>query len=153
MIRNKIKVIALDLEGTLISNAISQIPRPHLHTFLDGCLQITERVVMLTTVNEHRFREIAELLVSEGSAPAWFSSMEYIHWSGHKKDLSFVPNAETEAIILVDDVEAYVAEGQDSQWIEIEQFASPYPDSDDKLLEVLEILRSGDIKGLATNDK
>lgn len=143
MIRNKLEVIALDLEGTLVSNAISQIPRPYLHTFLDGCLQITERVVMFTTVSEPRFREIAELLVSEGNAPKWFSSMEYIYWSGHKKDLSFIPNAKIEATILIDDVEEYVVQGQESQWIEIEQFASPYPDSDDKLLKVLEQLRSG----------
>lgn len=27
-------VLALDLEGTLISNAMSQIPRPGLHAFL-----------------------------------------------------------------------------------------------------------------------
>lgn len=28
-------ILALDLEGTLISNAISQIPRPGLKTFLE----------------------------------------------------------------------------------------------------------------------
>jgi hypothetical protein len=28
-------ILALDLEGTLISNAISQIPRPGLHCFLE----------------------------------------------------------------------------------------------------------------------
>ncbi|MEZ9668461.1 NIF family HAD-type phosphatase [Vibrio breoganii] len=120
MARHTIEVIALDLEGTSISNAISQIPRPHLHTFLDGCLQITERVVIFTTVSKHRFREIAKLLVSEGKAPAWFASMEYITWSGHKKDLAFIPHAKPEGIVLVDDVEEYVAEGQHAQWIEVD---------------------------------
>jgi hypothetical protein len=32
-----IKVIALDLEGTLISNARRQIPRPGLYQFLEAC--------------------------------------------------------------------------------------------------------------------
>jgi hypothetical protein len=31
----RIKVLALDLEGTLISNAMSQIPRPGLYDFLE----------------------------------------------------------------------------------------------------------------------
>jgi hypothetical protein len=30
-------VIALDLEGTLISNAVSQFPRPGLYSFLEYC--------------------------------------------------------------------------------------------------------------------
>lgn len=49
-----IEVIALDLEGTLIFNAISQIPRPDLYVFLNGCREITERIVMFTS--EPRFR-------------------------------------------------------------------------------------------------
>ncbi|EGQ9595580.1 hypothetical protein F3R80_03395 [Vibrio parahaemolyticus] len=140
--KRNIEVIALDLEGTLISNAISQIPRPHLLVFLSGCYVITERVVMFTTVSEPRFREIAKVLVSEGYAPEWFSSMEYIHWNGQKKDLTFIPNAKSESTILVDDVEEYIVKEQNKQWVEIEQFASPYPDSDSKLLEVLEQLRT-----------
>ncbi|MFS1985138.1 hypothetical protein BCU00_015100 [Vibrio breoganii] len=88
---NKIKTIALDLEGTLISNAISQIPRPHLYEFLEGCREITSRIVMYTTFSEVRFRQIAQLLVSEGSAPDWFAATEYINWSGSKKDLTFIP--------------------------------------------------------------
>src|SRR5690606_39462147 len=65
-------VIALDLEGTLISNAMSQLPCPGLYGFLEGCRSICNRVVMFTTVNEVTFREIAALLVAEGTAPSWF---------------------------------------------------------------------------------
>ncbi|MCF7482589.1 hypothetical protein L3V31_12710 [Vibrio sp. J1-1] len=137
-----IEVIALDLEGTLISNAISQIPRPDLYVFLNGCREITDRVVVFTTVSEPRFRQISNLLVSEGYAPNWFSSIEYIHWSGNKKNLSFIPNVKIEKVILVDDVEEYIVDGQDKQWIEIQQFASPYPESDSKLLAVLEQLNA-----------
>ncbi|MEZ8095521.1 NIF family HAD-type phosphatase [Photobacterium swingsii] len=133
----KVQVIALDLEGTLISNAISQIPRPHLYEFLDGCKSITERVVMFTTVKEDKFRQIAQLLVSEGVTPAWFESMEYIDWNSHKKDLSFIPSCNIESAVLVDDVEAYVESGQEGQWLEIAQFSNPYPDSDVELLSML----------------
>ena len=55
------KVIALDIEGTLISNAMSQFPRPRLHDFLVSCKEITDRVVIFTTVPEPLFREIANL--------------------------------------------------------------------------------------------
>jgi hypothetical protein len=34
----RISVLALDLEGTLISNAVSQFPRPGLLAFLECCL-------------------------------------------------------------------------------------------------------------------
>jgi len=138
----KIETIALDLEGTLISNAISQIPRPHLLEFLEGCKAITERVVMFTTVKEDKFRQIARLLVSEGVAPMWFETMEYIDWSGHTKDLNFIPNCNnTMFAVLVDDVEAYVATGQERQWLEIEQFASPYSDNDTELVSTLQRLQ------------
>ncbi len=100
---------------------------------------------MFTTVSEPRFREIAGLLVSEGNAPSWFASIEYINWNGHTKDLEFIPDCALEATVLVDDVEAYVAQGQYCQWAKIEQFASPYPDSDRELLEMLERLQSGHI--------
>lgn len=49
---------------------------------------------------------------------------------------------EQKPFLLVDDVEAYVVEGQDKQWVEIQEFTSPYPDSDSKLLEVLELLQT-----------
>jgi hypothetical protein len=51
--------IALDLEGTLISNAVSQFPRPGLFTFLEYCHQNFDRSVVFTAVNEVRFRSLA----------------------------------------------------------------------------------------------
>lgn len=71
-------VIALDLEGTLISNAVSQIPRPGLWQFLEGCRSLAVRVVIFTAVSEDRFRAIAERLVEDGLAPPWFSGIEYV---------------------------------------------------------------------------
>ena len=47
-------VLALDLEGTLISNAMSCIPRPGLFAFLEGCREMFARVVLFTAVLEAR---------------------------------------------------------------------------------------------------
>ncbi len=73
-----IQVIALDLEGTLISNAHSQIPQPGLRRFLESCKELVGRVVMFTTVDELRFRRIASQLVKERHAPHWFAEIEYV---------------------------------------------------------------------------
>jgi hypothetical protein len=137
-----IKIIALDLEGTLISNAMSQIPRPGLFEFLIGCKSITERVVIYTTIKEKHFRDIADILVSEGTAPIWFSTIEYVIWEGRTKDLSFIPNNELCTSVLVDDFKKYVHKGQESQWVEITQFKHPYPDDDNELKVILNRLIS-----------
>jgi hypothetical protein len=123
-------VLALDLEGTLISNAMSQIPRPGLGAFLQRCRELFPRVVMFTTVREDRFRQIARLLVDEGIAPPWFADVEYIHWRGDTKDLSFIGDVAPEETLLVDDYEIYVHPGQESQWVRIDYFAAPYDESD-----------------------
>lgn len=62
-------ILALDLEGTLISNAISQIPRPDLYQFLEDVRSQFSQLIMFTTVPEERFRSVADLLSREGSAP------------------------------------------------------------------------------------
>ena len=54
--------IALDVEGTLISNAVSQFSRPGLFTFLEYCHQNFDRLVLFTAVNEVRFRSISRTL-------------------------------------------------------------------------------------------
>lgn len=135
-------ILALDLEGTLISNAMSQIPRPGLFAFLKRCREIFPRIVAFTTVKEDRFRNIARLLVDEGFAPDWFADVEYIHWQGHTKDLSFIEGATPEQVLLVDDYEIYVHPGQESQWVRIDYFDAPYDERDaafDSVLLELEL--------------
>ena len=140
-------VVALDLEGTLISNAMSQIPRPGLFEFLTACRELFTRVVMYTTVKEPQFRDIATLLVKEGVAPRWFAEVEYVTWAGKTKDLNFVAGADVNEIILVDDFEDYVHPGQKPQWLRIDHFAPPYAASDqglEKALRALEKLTRDD---------
>lgn len=60
---------------------------------------------MFTAVSEPRFREIAERLVADGYAPAWFAQIEYVTWSGPFKDLRFIAGANVEHVVLVDDLE------------------------------------------------
>lgn len=138
---NTIDVLALDLEGTLISNAVSQIPRPGLHAFLTACAEHFPRVVMFTAVREEKFREIARLLVEEGVAPGWFLGIEYIQWNGPTKDLSFIANADPARCRLVDDIASYVHPEQQDQWIRIQTYDHPYPDDDAELARVLDVLR------------
>ena len=44
----KVKVLALELEGTLISNAVSQIAWPGLFDFLEDCRKLFPRIVIRT---------------------------------------------------------------------------------------------------------
>jgi hypothetical protein len=91
--------VALDLEGTLISNAVSQFFRPGLFTFLEYCHQnfvglasrFENRLVIFTAVNEVRFRSIARRLAEAQDVPAWFVDLEYINLHSTYKDLSFIP--------------------------------------------------------------
>ncbi|WP_059035780.1 NIF family HAD-type phosphatase [Stenotrophomonas maltophilia] len=129
-------ILALDLEGTLISNAISQIPRPGLYRFLEEIDALFDRLAMFTTVPEDRFRRIAALLVREGSAPAWFQDLHYINWSGKTKDLRLASPHLGEALLL-DDHAPYVHPGQEHLWVEVALFGSPYPLDDDGLNLVL----------------
>jgi hypothetical protein len=133
-------VLALDLEGTLISNAMSQIPRPGLFEFLSRCQELFPRLVMFTTVEEERFRAIAKLLVQERMAPEWYAGIEYISWSGETKDLNFIPGVRPQDALLVDDFEKFVHPGQEARWLQVEFFDYPYSHTDAGLAKILDAL-------------
>lgn len=135
-----LQVLALDLEGTLISNAMSQIARPGLRKFLDFCGEAFPRVVIYTSIPENHVRRKARILVNQGSAPEWFVDVEYIEWDGKIKDLRFIPGAEPEEIILIDDHEAYIHPRQRQQWIKIQPFETPYPVDDRELFRIRLVL-------------
>ncbi|HEL4101855.1 NIF family HAD-type phosphatase [Stenotrophomonas maltophilia] len=122
-------ILALDLEGTLISNAISQIPRPGLYRFLEHAQKRFEHLMMFTTVPQERFRTIATLLVLEGHAPEWFARLHYVSWSGKTKDLRYASRNLGE-VLLLDDYRPYVHPGQEHLWVRIQPFESPYPQDD-----------------------
>lgn len=121
--------LALDLEGTLISTAVSQFPRPGLHDFLERYRLLFPRMVIFTSVPEQRFRDIAERLVRDSSAPEWFAAIEYVHWHGPTKDLGFVPGCNPKDVLLVDDYTGYLHPGQEHQWVPVKSFHDPTLDT------------------------
>lgn len=125
-------ILALDLEGTLISNAISQFPRPGLYQFLAEAKTQFDHLVVITTVPRDRFYSIAETLVQEGAAPTWFRAIPYIDWHGATKDLRFVSPKLGDALLL-DDHGAYVHAGQERLWVRIPLFVPPYTAEDNGL--------------------
>jgi hypothetical protein len=134
-------IIALDLEGTLISNAMSQFPRPGLYQFLEFCRNNFQRVVLFTAVSEARTKNIVQVLVEAGDAPAWFAEdVEYIKWEGIYKDLRFIENAEPTEILLVDDQEAYIHPEQKESWVRVPEFEPPYSGLDNALSKLEELL-------------
>ena len=72
--------IALDLEGTLISNAMSQIPRPGLNIFIEACAEHTDKIVLYSAVSPARCRSILQTLANENDVPAWFALIEIVIW-------------------------------------------------------------------------
>lgn len=138
------KIIALDLEGTLILNGMSQIPRPHLNIFLSCLKEYSSKIVIYTTLSERKFNEIANVLVKEKVVPDWFKDLEYINWQGEKKDLRYIDD-NIDNILIVDDYEEYIMEEQKSQWIKINQFEYPYGKEDKELLKIIEIIKKANI--------
>lgn len=125
-------ILALDLEGTLISNAVSQIPRPGLLGFLDHAWATFGEVVLFTTVPQPRALKIASLLAAEGYVPPWFADVRYVEWTGSTKDLRFVCPRLGQTLLL-DDYGQYVHPGQLEFWVEAPLFKSPYLADDDGL--------------------
>jgi len=121
------KVLALDLERTLILNSINRKPRPGLREFLEFACDSFERVALFTAVPAETTYDIVKKLVSQGYVPdVFWDKAEYIEWTGEYKDLDFVPNATVDEILLVDDSESYILPGQKKQWIPIKPYDPPY---------------------------
>lgn len=134
------KILALDLEGTLISNAMSQIVRPHLKYFLEEVNVEFDKIVIYTAVSEEKYNEILSLLLKEKSVPDWFKDVEYIKWSGKHKDLNYICN-EIDNVFIVDDCEDYILPEQKLQWIRINQYEYPYSNEDNELLNILKVIK------------
>lgn len=83
-----IKVLALDLESTLITNVINRKARPGWYDFLRFCLDSFEKVVIYTGTNadlaQSVFAELDEIrLIPED----FLGKLEIIDWDGWYKDI------------------------------------------------------------------
>ena len=115
-----VAVLALDLERTLIDNALSGRPRPGLREFLAFCAAGFLRVAVYTTVDEADAREvIADLAAGGHVPPALLARLEFVDGSGQYKDLAFVRDARPADVILVDDDAGWVRPDQRDQWVPI----------------------------------
>jgi hypothetical protein len=115
-----VNVIALDLERTLISDALSADPRPGLFDFLSFCDRRFDRVVLFTTVETADAREVLEGLARRGYVPSGFlARLEYVEWVGEFKDLVFVSGAASDEVLLIDDDAGWVRPDQRGQWVAI----------------------------------
>lgn len=142
------KIIALDFEGTLVSNMVSLFTRPRLYEFLEFCKTNFQRIVIFTFVDEPDFRKAAELLVNEKSVPEWFSLIEYINWkdsdySDNKryKDLRCIPNSEINEIYIIDDIPQFIREEQKGQYIQIEPYYGPEEIEDFEFDRIIQLLK------------
>ena len=115
-----IKVLALDLERTLITNSINRLPRPGLYQFLEFCLESFEDVVIFTGTSNETASEVLEELTKKGIIPPDFiTRTKIIDWEGEYKDLRFIKGYSPDEILILDDDEDYILPEQKSQWIPI----------------------------------
>ena len=137
---NNPRIIVLDIEGTLISNAVSIFPRYGLYKFLTFLKGKYDEIVIMTCLDERIFRKVANILCNEGTAPDWFENLKYIDWKEKSsyKDLRFVSEDITN-IYIIDDMERYIVPKQKEHWIQIESFQIPYRRDKEfkKLMKVL----------------
>ena len=136
-----ITTIALDIEGTLISNAVSQFPRPGLFAFLEFCRESFDHVYIYTAVRDETCVPIVRTLIDDGFAPEWLAEISFVQWDRSVKDLGNVPGCSVSESLLLDDNRDYVVDSQIDQWIEIDKFQSPYPDTDTELQRVQSVIR------------
>ncbi|MBN9119470.1 MAG: hypothetical protein J0I06_09985 [Planctomycetes bacterium] len=133
-----LRVLALDLERTLISDALRVDPRPDLAEFLAFCHERFARVALFTTVEEPDAREaIAELIRRECVPRELAERLEYVSWCGEYKDLTFVPGVAPEEVLLVDDDAGWIRADQRDRWVAI----TPWDGGpDEELLRVRRVL-------------
>ena len=115
-----VKVLAPDLERTLVDDALSGRPRPGLRDFLAFCGDRFRRVAVFTTVEEADARVVVQDLADRGLVPErLLARLEYVTWTGTHKSLEFVPGASSDEVLLVDDDPRWVRPDQRGQWVEI----------------------------------
>lgn len=136
-----IQVLALDVEGTLVSNAVSQLPRSGLKRFLETCHALVPRIVLFTSVRRDRVADVVGQLIADGVAPPWLATVEVFESKTGLKDLRVIGNAKPEEILLVDDMADGVLPDQRSSWVRVEPFIAPYA-PDEALATVLSTIEA-----------
>ncbi|MEL6108419.1 MAG: NIF family HAD-type phosphatase [Planctomycetota bacterium] len=117
---NSIRLLALDLEATLIDDAMTARPRPGLNAFLSFCNERFERLALLTTVDEPTARAVLDELAEHREIPGVVADrIEYIEWEGQYKDLRNANNVALDETLLVDDDQGWIHPEQFDRWVPI----------------------------------
>lgn len=128
----KVTLLAVDLEGTLVSTAVSAFARPGLAQFLTWANSTFPTVVLFTSVPAPRARAVVAALVELGEAPGWFRDIEIVEAAGSVKDLLRLVPSLYEAL-LVDDQQTSSAPGQEHRLVLVPSWVHPYPGDDQAL--------------------
>lgn len=129
--------IALHLEGTLISNGVSQFPRLGLWDFLEGLNSLGVEVVICSTLSQLVADEVLRNLQKEDAVPEWFLDCRRVPWRSRCKSIHDVLPGKNYVALLVDDYEGYVCPGGEEYWMEVPTFSSPYQEGPGVLTGVL----------------
>ena len=117
------KVLALDLESTLITNVIHRQARPGLKDFLRFCLDSFEKVVIFTGTSEEMALSTISELNKENLIPEDFlARADLVDWDGWYKDLRYIKGYDPEEILIADDFADYILPEQKSQWIRVQPY-------------------------------
>lgn len=116
----------------MISNAVSQIPRPGLLQFLEHASDICE-LMIYTSVSYERVEAIRNLLIEEGVAPAWFRDIPVVR---PEKTLKPKAACGRQDALLVDDQPGVIVPGEEDWLVAIPEYRPPYSDSDQALNRV-----------------
>lgn len=120
--------LALDLEGTLVSNAVSLFARPGLHDFLDWTATRFEQRYLYTAVTKHRAEHSLEVLARHGDVPRSFSAVPVVELFGTWKDLRVI-DPELGHLLLLDD-QAVIEPTQLDRWVSIPSWDAPHAGDD-----------------------
>lgn len=136
------ETLALDLEGTLISNALPMdcTPRPGLWPFLSWARRHF-RVVLYTNVFPRRARASLRRIVQAGHAPSWLARVEIFNpecldGEPQAKDLRRI--GQLERVFIVDDSPGAILEGQRPYWLQIKSFWGGEDNELERILKELE---------------
>lgn len=128
-----IRVVALDLEGTLIFTTYDPVPRPGLHEFLSFCCSEFPRVALFTAASRENAMEALQAGVDAGAIPpAFVDRLEFIEWEGEHKDLAFVPDCQPSEVVFVEDNADWIRPDQRDRWIAVPEFLGD--EADDAVL-------------------
>ena len=137
-----IRIIAVDLEGTVISSAVKPIPRPGLREFLEFCKAHFEEIVIMSAVPERLFRDVAGELAIQKAVPVWFFDVRYVNWKVPYKDLRKIGHPRLEEVLLLDDNWTVVEPDQMDQYVPLRCWQHPYDLTDNELEDFMSRLVS-----------